>query len=101
MKKLIRDNIPEIALKEGRTLDTYIEHEDQPYFDLLKSKLIEESHEVFHAAKREDLIEEIADVLTVIGELVRQLNCQDEVFQVAEIKIKEKGGFSKRIVLTK
>ena len=40
-------------------------------------------------------------MLTVIGELVRQLNCEDEVFQVAENKIKEKGGFSKRIVLTK
>lgn len=101
MKKLIRDNIPEIALKEGRTLDTYIEHEDQPYFDLLKSKLIEESHEVFHAAKREDLIEEIADVMTVVYELMRHLDCEEELLSICENKFQEKGGFSKRIVLTK
>lgn len=101
MKKIIRDNIPEIALREGRILDTYIEHDDQAYFDLLKSKLIEEAHEVFQASNWEESIEEIADVLTVVRQLVRHLDCEEEVFQVTESKFKEKGGFSKRIVLTK
>lgn len=101
MRKLIRDNIPEIALKEGRILDTYIEHEDQPYFELLKSKLIEEAHEVFQASKREELIEELADVICVLEAIVKHLNCEDILCEVADDKFKEKGGFSKRIVLTK
>lgn len=101
MKKLIRDNIPEIALKEGRTLDTYIEHDDAEYLNLLKLKLIEESSEVFQASKREDLIEEIADVMTVVYELMRHLDCEEELLSICENKFQEKGGFSKRIVLTK
>lgn len=101
MKKLIRDNIPEIALKEGRVLDTYVEHDDSEYLYLLKNKLNEESLEVFHADKRQELIEEMADVMTVIYELVRHLDCEDEFINITEKKFEEKGGFSKRIVLTK
>jgi predicted house-cleaning noncanonical NTP pyrophosphatase (MazG superfamily) len=100
MKKLIRDYIPEIALKEGRVLDTYIEQDNLAYFELLKAKLIEESNEVINS-DRSTIVEELADVLTVIRAMSEYMLCEEELFQVAENKYKEKGGFSKRIVLTK
>lgn len=43
----------------------------------------------------------MADVMTVIHEIMLHLDCEDELLRVAKNKHKEKGGFSKRIVLTK
>ncbi len=100
MKKLIRDNIPEIALTEGRILPTYIEHSDETYFQMLKNKLVEEAAEVLESDKS-GTVEELADVLTVVYAIVKHMDCEDALFEVAEEKLKEKGGFYKRIVLTK
>jgi predicted house-cleaning noncanonical NTP pyrophosphatase (MazG superfamily) len=78
-----------------------VEHEDSEYLALLKNKLLEESVEVSHADKREELIEELADVIAVLEAIIKHLDCEDILCEVADKKFNEKGGFSKRIVLTK
>lgn len=98
-EKLIRNNIAKIVLKnEGKSLDIRIASE-QEALSMLKIKLVEEANEVLNSNTRDNFIEELADVLEVLKELISRNNIVEEVFEKRESKFKEKGGFDKNIVL--
>ncbi|CQR47513.1 hypothetical protein BN1058_01836 [Paraliobacillus sp. PM-2] len=97
--KLVRDKIPEIIKKDGKSITTTI-LSDEAYRDSLYKKLLEEVEELIAADSSSEIIEEAADLLEVIEGLVK-LNGSSiqEVEQVRANKKDQRGGFDKRIFL--
>jgi predicted house-cleaning noncanonical NTP pyrophosphatase (MazG superfamily) len=94
--KLVRDRIPEIIKADGVDYKTRIAKDDKEYENLLLKKLQEEVDEF----KREPSAEEIADVLEVIEGIARIKGISlDEIKQKKLEKRKNRGSFTKRIVL--
>ncbi len=99
--KLVRDNIPIIIEDNGDTPVTRVLNETEYRRELLW-KLQEESNEVVNATSREQLIEELADVLEILKALAKLENkSMADVIEVAQEKRLVKGGFEKRIYLEK
>ncbi|MBA3815723.1 MAG: nucleoside triphosphate pyrophosphohydrolase [Parachlamydiaceae bacterium] len=94
-KKLVRDLIPEIIDRSGRT-SIYYCATDEEYRNLVKMKLLEEVNEFLEA----ESMEELADVLEVIDAIhVAYQFDIEHVQQVKETKKVERGGFKGKIVL--
>ena len=99
--KLVRDRIPEVIESNGdipiiRTLGK------EEYRRELMWKLQEEVNEVLNANSKEQLIEELADVLEVLKSIAKLENkSMADVIEVAQQKKLVKGGFEKRIYLEK
>ncbi len=93
--KLVRDNIPDIILKNGETAVTHIAS-DTEYWAKLKEKLEEEVKEFNEA----ETIEELADILEVM-EAIRTYKKFDssEITKTKDKKASERGKFEKRIIL--
>ena len=83
--KLVRDRIPEIIENDHKTCAIRILDNDE-YLGCLKSKLLEECHEVMDA-EGEDIKKEIADVLEVLEALENTLHIDHQ--EVLSIKKKE------------
>lgn len=65
--KLIRDKIPQIIKqKDGTDVLAKIASDDGEFLDYLLKKMIEESIELQHAPKEENLEEELADIFELI-----------------------------------
>ena len=93
--KLVRDKIPEHIVKKGGTPITHIADEAE-YWLKLKEKLHEEVAEF----DKDENIEELADVLEVIGAIVKYKNFSTaELSEVKKKKAEEKGRFNERIIL--
>ncbi|MFC1627216.1 phosphoribosyl-ATP pyrophosphohydrolase [Patescibacteria group bacterium] len=93
--KLVRDRIPEIIVKAGKTSTTHIAGK-QEYRDKLKQKLQEEVDEFFESESKEEL----ADILEVIYALadLKKINRQDlESLRLKAAKLR--GGYKKKIIL--
>ena len=98
--KLVRDNIPEIILKDGWTPVTRI-LEDAEYKKELEDKLKEECNEVIESDST-TRIEELADVLEVVRALAKiEGKSLNDVIEVAEAKKLKRGAFDKKIYLEK
>lgn len=96
--KLIRDRIPEKMLRRGVSCDIFEAKDDYVWF--LRKKLMEESREVYHAKTRDELIEELADVVEVFQALKREEGIKDdEIREARRYKAKQKGRFQKRLIL--
>lgn len=96
--KLVRDRIPEIIENDHRTCVTRILNDDE-YLACLKSKLLEECHEVIEA-EDEDIKKEIADVLEVLEALENTLHIdRQEIISIKEKKAHNNGAFDKKIYL--
>ena len=96
--KLIRDGIPEVIVRKGGNYETRVLLKKE-FEKELKKKLIEESKELAEAPKRE-LLNELSDVLEIIKSIAfyHKINFKDvEKYQLK--KIKERGGFMKRLFL--
>ena len=93
--KLVRDRIPAIIEKDGKICTTEI-LSDEEYLKMLDAKLDEELAE-YH---KDQNIEELADLMEVIyaAALARGYSLED-LEMVREKKVKERGGFEKRILL--
>ena len=101
-EKLIRDRIPAIAAAEGRSLAVRTASPAE-MARLLGLKLVEETHEVLDAlgaGRTPELLDELADLQTVIDEIAAQhgLSRQDIEHRVTR-KRAQRGGFSERLVL--
>jgi predicted house-cleaning noncanonical NTP pyrophosphatase (MazG superfamily) len=100
-EKLIRDKMPELVLAErGEVLETRIAS-DEEFLGLLKAKIIEEAQEVVAAQTKEDLAEELGDLLEVIKAIAQNQNIVDEMFKSRDAKELKRGTFEKKIVLVK
>lgn len=93
--KLVRDKIPEYIRKKGDVSITHIA-DGAEYWQKLKEKLIEEIDEF----KRDESIEEFADILEVLDAIsdYKEFN-RAEVKKIKSKKAAERGKFSKRIIL--
>lgn len=85
--KLVRDKI-------GEELNLEIIPEAE-HLHYLKKKVVEEAQEVFDTDNKEDLAEELADLLTVIDVIIGNLGLRDELCKAYIDKYNEKGGFDK------
>lgn len=97
MKKLVRDKIPEIFQNPNIEILT----NDSDFYSSLKDKLFEEISEFYEAANKDELIAEMGDVLEVLYAICdfKNIDIKDVEKKRLE-KLKERGGFKKRIMLT-
>lgn len=97
--KLVRNNIPEIIEKTGKKCIVKAAAGDE-INTYLHKKFIEEVEELCNATTKEDQIEEMADILSVLREFCRinKLLFADAVYKQLA-KDTEKGDFSKHIIL--
>lgn len=97
--KLVRDKIPEIIASKGESANYYIADIEE-YKIRLKDKLLEEVEEFINADNKQNLIEEIADILEVIDAILVQCEIdKNEVLQIKNLKKRDRGGFLKKYIL--
>lgn len=93
--KLVRDRIPEIIEKDGKTC-VCSELSQQDYITMLDQKLNEELAE-YQESKS---MEELADLLEVMSAVAfARGSSMDEVERIRIRKKEKRGGFEKRILL--
>ena len=93
--KLVRDRIPEIIEKAGKECSTAVLSGDE-YLAMLDEKLNEELAE-YQESKS---MEELADLLEVMGAVVKARGYTwEELTKVRKKKFEERGGFEKKILL--
>lgn len=96
--KLVRDRIPEIIQREGRTCGTDT-LSDEAFDQALREKLVEEAQEVA-AATPDKLIMELADLYEVIDALLELHHIEaGAVIAEQQRRSEERGSFKKRIRL--
>ena len=94
--KLVRDKIPEAINKKGDRKANYRILNDKEYIEELDKKLFEEAHEFVE----EHSVEELADLMEVIGAIMKIKNISlEDVQKEREIKNYKKGKFEDRIFL--
>ena len=94
--KLVRDKIPEIIEKSGKTC-TVETLTDEKYISMLDAKLNEELAE-YQESKS---LEELADLLEVIRAVaVARGSSMEEVEAIRREKATKRGGFEKKLLLT-
>jgi predicted house-cleaning noncanonical NTP pyrophosphatase (MazG superfamily) len=95
MGKLVRDRIPEIIRRAGKTPVTKIASKEE-YEKMLKEKLKEEVSEFLE----DDNEEELSDVLEVVYSLSDLMNLtQEKLNQIRLKKAEERGRFKDKIIL--
>jgi predicted house-cleaning noncanonical NTP pyrophosphatase (MazG superfamily) len=98
-KKLVRDEIPEIIVKDGHIPETRTLG-DEEFLKALWQKLLEEAKEAQATTSRAELLEELADLTEVIRTIGQTASITpEEIEQVRVKKETKRGGFSKRIFL--
>jgi predicted house-cleaning noncanonical NTP pyrophosphatase (MazG superfamily) len=98
-EKLVRDRIPLLIEERGEHVwSVAVTGEDLS--KVLKAKVVEESLELQSATRREDILEELADILEVVSSLAEHVNLtMNDVKKKAKQKRSERGGFSEGLVL--
>lgn len=97
--KLVRDRIPEIILKEGKTC-TFDVLDEVKYLIELKAKLVEEATEVKNATSRDEMLSELADVREVMDALMQIYKISPmEVSTLQALKALKRGKFEKKVFL--
>lgn len=98
-RKLVRDKVPPKLTKKGVAFSTR-PLSDIEFQEKLRRKLIEEATEVGDAKTRDELVNEIADVLEVIDELRRSNELHaSQIAAAKRKKFSENGGYKERIFL--
>ncbi len=99
-EKLIRDKMPTNLHNKGISAATK-ELSSHEYLAQLKDKLVEEAQEVFECKDKQELIEELADVLEVVRAISwgHQI-ALEEVEAVRQQKREKRGGFENKTYCT-
>ena len=98
--KLWRDEVVDEREREGSKIH-WTTLNDEQFADELMSKLIEEVQEVLNAQTKENLIEELADVLEVMTSMASLYGSSlDEIIDQKNKKLQKKGGFHFRKYVT-
>lgn len=96
--KLVRDRIPEIIKKAGKT-PNYRTLNDEDFIHALKRKAVEEAKELL-TADNESLLTELADVAEVFYALLAAYGISaDEIAAIRKARNEERGAFKERIFL--
>lgn len=96
--KLIRDKIPEKIEAAGGQYEVRV-METEEFERELKRKLVEETGEL-EKAKREDLPEELADLLEILKSLAEHYGINWQLVEQAQVaKRVRRGSFKKRLFL--
>lgn len=99
MGKLVRDRIPELIRKSGRTPRVWTLRESE-FTTALYDKLDEEAAELRSARTRDEAIAEAADVLEVLTAIAALHDIGlDSIIARAHAKSAERGGFTRRLWL--
>lgn len=97
MGKLVRDGIPEIIRQSGRN-PCVTTLGGQAYRNALHDKLLEEAAELRKAQRRDEVVDELADVLEVLTALAATYDVTlDAITAAARSKRTERGGFEMRL----
>jgi len=95
--KLIRDNIQRNLQQKNITVYQHVMEQDE-YLKALAAKLIEEAHEVVQAQNKEELTEELGDMLELIHTLVREHDISFDVLERKRLENREsKGSFDGKV----
>jgi predicted house-cleaning noncanonical NTP pyrophosphatase (MazG superfamily) len=99
--KLIRDKLKQEYVKLDHKA-TYKTLTDAELFDALKQKAIEEVNEIPADGSKQDIAEELADVLQVLEDIAKRAGISwPEITQAKEKKFEKKGGFSEGLFVEK
>lgn len=101
MKKLIRDKIPEIMIKQGKVPKIVTLNDNTEYENALCEKLLEEVNEFIESKNNDtEAILEIVDILEVIDALcVLKKYDKNNILKEKINKKEKRGSFEKRILL--
>lgn len=96
--KLVRDRIPEIIRKAGKT-PAYRTLNDEEFIHELKRKAVEEAEELL-TADNESLGAELADIAEVFYALLAAYRISpDEIAAIRKVRNEERGAFEERLFL--
>ncbi|HEY1867712.1 MAG TPA: nucleoside triphosphate pyrophosphohydrolase [Candidatus Cybelea sp.] len=96
--KLVRDRIPEIIKRAGKT-PKYHTLNDEDFKASLKRKAVEEAEELL-AANDESLRKELADLAEVLDALLGSYGISsDEIAAIRKARNTERGAFAEQIFL--
>lgn len=94
--KLWRDKSVDLVIEHG-SIVAWRKLEDEEFDQRLREKLLEEAKEVAEAKTKEELIEELADVLEILDTLIDLKGIEKtEVLKAQRAKIIARGGFKGR-----
>ncbi len=98
--KLWRDKLVDL-MNQNQSKIHYKKLNNQEFIEQLKIKLLEEAQEVCYTNTKEDLIEELADILELISAFctVQNITFQD-IINIKNKKYNERGGFEGRKFVT-
>ena len=97
-EKLVRDRIPEIIERAGKTT-TWRELRDDEFRLALKAKALEEAQELFDADD-DALLSEVADLEEVVEAILTTYGHSREALEaVREKKNEDRGAFTRRLFL--
>lgn len=98
-QKLVRDSIPDIIQRDGKTCRTRI-LDEQEYRMALEAKFVEEWDEYRKAGNASGRLEELADVLEVmLGLLEVDGGTPEQLERQRQAKAAERGAFRRRVLL--
>ncbi len=93
--KLVRDRIPEIIEKDGRTCKTIV-LSDEECLEYLNKKLLEETNEYLESKQ----VEELADLEEVLRAILKLRGVNYEDFEkIRNDKAEKRGAFDKKLLL--
>lgn len=99
MSKLVRDRIPEIIEASGNKPIFHIA-DDEEFKVALKDKLIEEAVEFNRANTDSEILEELIDIIEVIGTICERYGIDiDKAKEALLRKNKSRGAFDRGIIL--
>ena len=97
--KLVRDRIPEVIERTGKSFNTRILSQEE-YIKELKKKSYEELEEYMSAETNEEALEELADLLEILHAFAAVHGSSiHEVEEIRKKKAEKRGGFQERIFL--
>ncbi len=96
--KLVRDDIPEIIKKDGKTPISHILENNEDYAKELNRKMLEEVNEYIESGDVMELVD-LGEVMHAILEL-RKVSIE-RYQELRKEKLKQRGSFKKRVFLEK
>lgn len=97
--KLIRDKIPEIIKKNG-AIPKISELNDEQFKTALREKLVEEAKELAEVKTKEEILNELSDVMQLIESIAINNNFSiSDIEKQKEKKKRERGAFEKKLFL--